>query len=294
VLSKVATGQGTAEVGLAYLKTGGAVRVSKDGDWSETYACNLFDWHLKTQEKLDWLTGSAQWIFKDFPSPLRGDDAIPRMNQKGVVERDLTKKESYYVFQSYWAEKPMAHIYGHTWPVRWGKAGETRAVHVYSNCDRAELFLNGKSLGTLRRDSQDFPAAGLRWKVAFASGTNHLHVIATKGSVTVVDDVELTCQTEPWGKPAGLRLHEKDRKGNIISVGAKLYDSKGVPCLDSRDIVRFSIAGAGRLLDNLGTSRGSRELQLYNGRAEISFTRSGECTLGVASEGLPSAFLHFP
>jgi beta-galactosidase len=97
--------------------------VSKDGDWSETYACNLFDWHLKTQEKLDWLTGSAQWIFKDFVSPLRGDNDIPRINQKGVVERDLTKKESYYVFQSYWADKPMAHIYGHTWPVRWGKAG---------------------------------------------------------------------------------------------------------------------------------------------------------------------------
>ncbi|HEX3991005.1 MAG TPA: glycoside hydrolase family 2 TIM barrel-domain containing protein, partial [Acetobacteraceae bacterium] len=57
-LRKVATGKGTAEVGLAYLKTGGEARVSRDGDWSETYACNLFDWHLKTQEKLEWLTGS--------------------------------------------------------------------------------------------------------------------------------------------------------------------------------------------------------------------------------------------
>jgi beta-galactosidase len=292
VLSKVETGQGTEEVGLAYLNTGGPVRVSKDGDWSETYACNLFDWHLKTQEKLDWLTGSAQWIFKDFPSPLRGDNAIPRMNQKGVVEHDLTKKESYYVFQSYWTEKPMAHIYGHTWPVRWGKSGEKRDVHVYSNCDRAELFLNGKSLGTMQRDSQNFPAAGLRWQVAFVSGANRLHVIATKGTVTVIDDVELIYQTEPWGKPAELRLTEKERKGDIISVGAMLYDAKGVRCLDSRDVVRFSIAGAGRLLDNLGTSRGSRELQLYNGRAEISVTRRGGCTLGVASEGLPSAFLN--
>jgi beta-galactosidase len=40
--------------------SGGQARVSKDGDWSETYACNLFDWHLKTQETLPWLTGSAQ------------------------------------------------------------------------------------------------------------------------------------------------------------------------------------------------------------------------------------------
>ena len=71
-----------------------------------------FDWHLKTQEKLDWLTGTAQWVFKDFASPLRSDNGIPRVNQKGVVERDLTKKESFFVFQSYWSKKPMVHIYG--------------------------------------------------------------------------------------------------------------------------------------------------------------------------------------
>jgi beta-galactosidase len=63
-------------------------------------------------------------------------------------------------------------------------------------------------------------------------------------------------------------------------------------CLDSRNVIRFSLAGAGKLLDNLGTSRGSRELQLYNGRAEISVARTGGCMLGVASEGLPSAFLN--
>jgi beta-galactosidase len=291
ILSKVATGKGTAEVGLAYLKSGGDVRVSKDGDWSETYACNLFDWHLKTQEKLDWFTGSAQWIFKDFVSPLRDDNDIPRINQKGVVERDLTKKESYFVFQSYWAAKPMAHIYGHSWPVRWGRQGETRDVNVYSNCDRAELFLNGKSLGTMRRDSQNFPAAGLRWKVAFASGPNRLHVIATKCAVTVTDEIELIYQTEPWGQPGELRLRERSRNGNTIAVEANLYDAKGVLCLDSSNTVRFSLAGEGKLLDNLGTSRGSRELQLYNGRAEISITRNGGCTVGVASDGLPAAFL---
>jgi beta-galactosidase len=84
------------------------------------------------------------------------------VNQKGVVERDLTRKESYYVFQSYWAEKPMVHIPGHSWPVRWGNAGEKRNVHVYSNCENAELFLNGVSMGIRHRDSQNFPATGLR------------------------------------------------------------------------------------------------------------------------------------
>jgi len=140
--------------------SGGKIRVSKDGDWSETYACNLFDWHLKTQEKLDWLTGSAQWIFKDFASPLRGENPIPLVNQKGVTERDLTRKESYYVFQSYWAEKPMVHIYGHSWPVRWGKAGKERDVYVYSNCNQAELFLNGVSQEPCVATARTFPQRG--------------------------------------------------------------------------------------------------------------------------------------
>jgi beta-galactosidase len=292
ILRKIATGDGTDERGLDYLKTGGDVRVSKDGDWSETYACNLFDWHLKTQETLDWLTGSAQWVFKDFASPLRGDNGIPRVNQKGVVERDLTKKESYFVFQSYWAAKPMVHIYGHSWPIRWGDAGQKRIVHVYSNCDRAELFLNGKSQGVMHRDSQNFPAAGLRWEVSFANGHNHLRAIAAKGDANVTDEIDLIYQTEPWGKPAELRLSEKDRENKTITVEARLFDAKGVLCLDSSRTVRFSLAGAGRLLDNLGTTRGSRELQLSNGRAEISIVREGGCSIEATPEGLPTASLN--
>ena len=59
---------------------------------------------------------------------------MPRINQKGVLERDMAKKEGCYVFQSYWTDTPMAHIYGHGWPVRWGSESEARIVKVYSNC----------------------------------------------------------------------------------------------------------------------------------------------------------------
>lgn len=284
----------TDERGQDAEKQGGDPRVSSEGDWSETYACNLFDWYLKTHEKLEWLSGSAHWIFKDFASPLRGDNGIPRINQKGVVERDLSKKESYYLFQSYWAEKPMVHIYGHSWPVRWGKSDEPRAVHLYSNCERAELFVNGVSVGARKRDSQDFPAAGLRWQVPFAAGTNRLRAVATKGSITVADEVEFVYQTEAWGKAAELRVREKVRTGNgpaRVTVEAHLYDGKGVLCLDAQQYIRFSLSGSGRLIDNLGTTRGSRELQLANGRAQISLEAHGPCTLQASVEGVPAGTL---
>jgi beta-galactosidase len=287
----VATGQGTDERGLAYLNTGGEARVSRDGDWSETYACDLFDWHLKTQEKLDWFSGSAQWIFKDFASPLRSENAIPRVNQKGVVERDLRPKESYYLFQSYWTKKPMVHIYGHSWPVRWGSPGQKRLVRVYSNCQQAELFLNGVSQGTKRRDSQDFPAAGLRWQVTFAAGTNHLRVVAHQGDITVTDEIGLEYQIQSWGKPAELRMRETGRCGGQVTVEVKAFDAHGVLCLDAQEFVRFSLAGHGRLIDNLGTTRASRKVQMANGRAEISLQPQGACQVNAAVAGLEPARL---
>jgi len=274
------------------LEKGARAAVSRASDWSETYACDLFDWYLKVQETLPWLTGSAQWAFKDFTTPLRVEDPVPRVNQKGVIERDMTKKEGYYVFQSYWTEEPMAHIYGHTWPVRWGAEGQARMVKVYSNCSTAELFVNGESAGTRQRNSQDFPAAGLRWAVKFAPGKNHLRVVAIKNGVTVSDEVEFEYQTAKWGKPARFALAQMARDKDVVTIEATAFDAQGVLCLDARNVVRFSLAGGGSLIDNQGTSTGSRVVQLYNGRAQISIRcHGGACTAGVTSEGLAPAFV---
>ena len=85
---------------------------------------------------------------------------------------------------------------------------------------------------------------------------------------------------------------EKARKDKLITVEAKLFDAQGVLCLDSRKLVRFSLKGEGSLIDNLGTTRASRQLQLANGRAEISLLHNGTCTIEAATEGLPAAKLN--
>ena len=289
-IANVGTGHGTDERGLDYKLTGGAPRVSKDGDWSETYACNLFDWHLKVQESLPWLTGAAQWVFKDFTTPLRVENPVPRMNQKGVIARDMTKKESYYVFQSYWTEEPMIHIYGHTWPVRWGDADEPKMVKVYSNCEEVELFHEGKSLGVKRRNSQDFPAAGLRWTLPFSAGKNSLRAVGKRAGKTVSDEITFVYETRKWAAPAKFTLAEIARDGARVTVEATLVDAAGVTCLDARTLVRFSLAGKGRLIDNQGTPWGSRAVQMANGRARITAEIKSACTVGIAADGLETAF----
>ncbi|MFZ4863211.1 glycoside hydrolase family 2 TIM barrel-domain containing protein [Sphingobacterium sp. Mn56C] len=254
---------------------GGPARVSKDGDWSESYIVNLIDWHLKEQETMPWLTGTAYWPFKDFSTPLRPENPVPYVNQKGVVERNLTKKESFYVFQSYWADKPMAHIYGHSWPIRWGDEGQERMVKVYSNCDEAELFVNGLSLGVRKRNSQDFPAAGLRWMVKFVTGENKIEVVARKGDHSVRDSIVQYYQTSKWGKPAMVSFKVLEDHGDSVLLEAYLRDENGVKCLDARDYINFQAAGDGYLRVDQGTSDGSSRLQVYNGRALVTLMRTG-------------------
>jgi beta-galactosidase len=275
-----------------YLLTGGQDNAPDKGDWSESYVCNLFDWHLKEQENMPWLTGTAQWIFKDFSTPLRPGNPVPYVNQKGLAERDLTLKEGYYVFQSYWADKPMIHIYGHSWPIRWGDPDERKLVKVHSNCERVKLFVNGASCGEKIRNPQNFPAAGLHWLVQFVAGENRLKAVGEKSGTTVVDEIRFEYRTEKWEKPARFELSEVTRNGEIVKIEARLLDAKNVRCLDARNRVLFGLAGDGGLIDDTGTSTGSRKVELYNGRAEISLlTNGGKSVLSVSAEGIPTSFL---
>jgi beta-galactosidase len=293
-MGRVETGKGTAETGFDYKLTGGSKRMAKDGEWSETYACDLFDWYLKTTEETPWLTGTSQWIFKDFTTPLRVENPVPRINQKGLLTRDMKPKEGYYVFQSYWAKEPMLRLYGHNWPVRWGKAGQKRTVRVYSNCTEVELFLNGKSVGVRKRDPRDFPCAGLRWELEFKAGENDLHAVAHAGGKAFEDKVQFRYETRAWQKPAKLLLQTSTRTTDRTTVKAELVDAAGVRCLDSRAIVRFSLAGDGRLMDNLGTPDGSRVVQLANGGAQITVQHSQRIVLGVSSDNVTAAYVELP
>jgi beta-galactosidase len=241
---------------------------------------------------MPWLTGTAYWPFKDFSTPGRPENPVPYVNQKGVVERDFTIKSPYYVFQSYWTEKPMIHIYGHTWPVRWGTLAEPRIIKVYSNCDEVELFVNGKNYGARKRNSQDFPAAGLRWMVTLNEGTNVIRAVGKKGKTIVEDKITQQYQTTQWSEPAKLVVERINEEKDIITVQVKILDNANVPCLDAANWINFSLAGDGILVDNQGTSSGSRKVQAYNGRAVIKLkTNQGKNVICVQSPFLPTVFL---
>ncbi|MDR1707035.1 MAG: glycoside hydrolase family 2 protein [Prevotella sp.] len=286
--------ENSTDKNAAYVEIAKASKAKQD--WSESYITDIIDWHLKEQETMPWLTGTAYWPFKDFSTPLRPANPVPFVNQKGVVSRDLALKEVYYVFQSYWTDKPMIHIYGHTWPTRWGKADEEKTVKVYSNCDEVEFFLNGKSLGKKKRNSQDFPAAGLRWNTLLQSGKNTVKAIGSKGTgkakVVVEDEVTFNYETRPFGKPAEIKVTTSDVDNNTVWVEAELRDTNGVVSLESSDFICFEAVGDGQLIKNQGTSTGSGKVQAYNGRAKIKLEKNkGRSIVAVKVDGLKTVFV---
>lgn len=268
--------------------------IAQSGDWSESYIVNLFDWYLHVSEQAEWFSGNAQWAFKDFPTPLRPENPIPYVNQKGLVDRAGNPKDAYYVFKSYWTKKPyFCYIESHTWTERSGPPDVKREVKVYSNCPEVELYLNGVSLGRKMRDLKQYPACGLNWQVRFENGKNVLIAKGYNGKRTVTEDslmVQYSYQKNDI--PDGVVFStERLQNGNIL-ITATVVDRNGRRCLDYNKRIYFSCDGVGNLLCNYGTPTRSSIIELANGRAQIEYKPAqGKAVIEVRNQDLRGEFL---
>jgi beta-galactosidase len=128
--------------------------------------------------------------------------------------------------------------------------------------------------------------------VKFEEGNNRIKVIAHKNGTEVTDEITTFYQTRKFNKPTHFELSQSKIAGGLIQVEAWLMDAGGIMCVTSRNAVRFELAGDGLLIGNLGTARGSRKVELCNGRAYINLNpRGGKSVVSISSPGLPTAFL---
>ena len=116
----------------------------------------------------------------------------------------LQPKDAYYENQSHWTEKPMVHLLPH-WNLA-GREGEEIAVWAYTNCEEAELFKDGKSLGTVKVEKYGHA----EWKVPYEPG--ELRVEARNGGNLVAED-----RVKTSGPAAALKLRLED--GNVLATG---------------------------------------------------------------------------
>lgn len=261
-----------AQVSVAEAMNQAVVKsVAKDSDWNENYIVDLFDWHLLVSESVEGFAGNAQWAIKDFGTPLRPENAIPYVNQKGLVDRNGKPKDAYYVFASYWSTTPFCYIESKTWTHRQGPK-EGRDVTVYCNTETAELFLNGESLGEKTRDAKKFPAGGLVWKTPFVNGENELVVKGKKGDSVVEDSLKVTYLVGKHGSLETIRLTSRKLDNGRLLIEAAAVDKNGNRVLSYSDRAYFfNIGEQGRLIENQGTPNGSSIIEMASGYAAIEF-----------------------
>lgn len=244
--------------------------IAQRGDWTENYIVDLFDWHLTVSETSDSLAGNAQWAFKDFGTPLRPENAIPYLNQKGLVDRSGNPKDAYYVFKSYWSEDPFVYIESHSWTERMGPRGKARELSVFSNCDSVELIHNGQSLRFRERTLGNFPAAGLTWSVSFVEGANTLLAKGFQNGRCIAEDsLQINYYFERPGRTDRIVLSASTLPNGNRLIEALAVDANGRRVLDYENRIYFSSDGPGTLLMHYGTPTRSQVIEMANGRAAI-------------------------
>lgn len=244
--------------------------IAQIGDWSENYIVDLFDWHLRISETDSTFIGNAQWAFKDFGTPLRPENDIPYMNQKGLMDRNGNPKDAYYVFKSYWGQEPFAYIESRTWTVRQGPKDLARNISVFSNCTEVSLFHNGENLGKKNKDIKDFPASGLNWDVQFQEGENELIAIADlRNGQTVSDTLNVNYRFTKNEVARALVLSSKKLSNGNYLVTATAVDKNGLRCLDYEERVYFQALEGGKTLKNQGTPGGTENIKMANGNASV-------------------------
>lgn len=213
--------------------------------------------------------GEFVWTGFDYlgePTPYNGKDNMThgkwggdwpsRSSYFGIVDLCGFPKDRYYYYQSIWTEKPMVHILPHwNWE---GSPHKTIPVYCYTNCDEAELFLNGKSLGkkVMGEDKTTIPADfvwwkkpettwdspyRLNWNVAYEPG--ELKVVAYKGGKVAAEKSIVTAS-----KAAQIQLNPdkaiiKADGDDLSFITVSIADDNGIFCPLADNLVEFKIDG---------------------------------------------------
>ena len=183
----------------------------------------------------EYFTGIFIWTGFDYrgePTPFKWPTVSSSF---GIMDTCGFPKDSFYYNKACFTDKPMVHLMPH-W--NWNKGEQVRVVAV-TNCDEAELFLNGKSLGRKPADVCDQP----EWLVDFEKG--RISVKAYRNGKCVAKDEHRTT-----GKPASVKICPFSTKikndGHDTAVlNFCVVDKNGrvVPTADNH--IKFEVVGDG-------------------------------------------------
>jgi len=259
------------------------------------YDLNYPSWATSAEEwwqiydQRPWLSGGFAWTGFDYrgePTPY-GWPCIS--SHFGLIDTCGFFKDLAYYYKAWWGDKPVLHLFPH-W--NWDQEGKPIKVWCFSNLDKVELLLNGKSLGTQAVQKNSHVA----WTVNYMPGA--IEARGYQGGRQV-----LTAKRETTGKPARIVLQPDRQKINadgedVSVVFVSVADSQGRVVPVAENLISFQITGAGRLIGVGNGDPSSHEAdkasqrRAFNGLcvAIVQSTRqAGQLSVQATSPGLESA-----
>ena len=236
-----------------------------------------------------YLTGMYIWTGFDYlgePTPYWWP---ARSSYFGIIDLAGFPKDVYYFYQSEWTDKDVLHLFPH-W--NWNP-GQTVDVWAFTNCDEAELFLNGNTLGRQSRGENDF---NLVWRVPFEEGA--LLAVGYRNGTEI-----MRREIHTAGEPAALML-APDRSdiradGTDLSfITVTVVDENNNPVPHAGNMVNFSVEGPGIIAGVDNGSQTSMEpfkadyRKAYNSKCLVvvkAGKEKGEIKLTASADGMQDA-----
>lgn len=192
-------------------------------------------------ETRPYMAGIYVWTgfdYKGEPNPYGWPDVS---NNTGLMDCCGFPKDKYYYFESCWSAKPMVHLMPDCWNASEWQGKKVR-VMAFSNGQKVELLLNGKSLGT-----QDMPhEKHAEWEVPYAPGKLEAKSYVD-GKVISTDHIETTGAAARLVINAGrTSLHADDE--DAVVIGVLIVDAEGRVVGDADNRVTFQLDGKARVL----------------------------------------------
>lgn len=144
--------------------------------------CHEGNWSAFVERPFLW--AKYIWVFADYQSSIRKEGDKDGVNDKGLITYDREiKKDAFYFYKANWNPEPMIYIASRRFTER---PNPQTDVRVYSNLKEATLYINGKKIGTAKKDHLN----RIMWEnITLASGKNEISVKGKSGK----QEVEDTC-----------------------------------------------------------------------------------------------------
>ncbi len=282
---------------------------------------NIPDVDFALVDDYEWTLGQFVWTGFDYlgePSPYDKDSWPNHSSMFGIIDLASIPKDRFWLYRSQWNKNEQTlHILPHwTWP---GYEGKNIPVFVYTSYPEAEIFINGKSCGRLKKDvSCGYPSDGdvsgnveSRYRLIWNNAVyepGELKVVGYDNNGFPAEERVIHTADKPHHIELEVSYPENEVSAttlkadgkSLLYITASVVDKDGNLCPNDSSLMTFSVSGAAKYkasangdptcLDIFHEPR----MHVFNGKLTVIIQageKEGSAVLEVKSKGIKKAVM---